>query len=550
MGILTDRSRGVLLVAGFLLFLALLLLVVPAWRESQTADEAVYLSSGLSYWRTGDFRLNVEHPPLVKLFLALPLLAEGVRFAPETADWEGAGQWDVAPKTLYENVLPAQRLLFEGRLANIFLTLVLLVVASAWAGRTWGRSAGLFVLALIVFEPNILAHGHLATTDVGYALGILASLYTFGRYLEQRIVGRFVTASLVTGLALLTRFNAVILFLILPIQYLVVELQRGTLSRIPWRRVAVRASLFALMVLLTVWALYGFEVRTLTEPQDDAARRVLDDLGGTWLQRVPLPAASFVSGALWQFEHTAQGQPAYLFGRTSDRGWWFYFPVALLVKMTLVSLGLVLAGMVVSLRRRGLVASTSVFTPLFMLAPIFILGTSALLSRLNLGVRYVLPVIVLVVMFTGAIVPTVKRRATAAVLIVLVFLHAISVLRFFPHFLPYANEAFGGPKQLPRFLIDSNLDWGQDLPLLKSYLDRNGLEEYRLKSFTTTPALAYGLSDKPVPTDDEVTEKPFRGVVAIGISALNYPGARYEWLKRLEPTAVLGYSINVYDLRN
>ncbi|MBI4093251.1 MAG: glycosyltransferase family 39 protein [Candidatus Kerfeldbacteria bacterium] len=525
-------------------------LLVPAWRESQTPDEAVYVTSGLSYWRTGDFRLNVEHPPLVKLWLAIPLLFRGATWQPADADWRGASQWDVAPKVLYRNVSPGHELLVNGRMMNVLLTFGLIALAAAWAWKTWGRRAALLAAVLLAVEPNVLASGHLATTDIGFTLAVLASIFMFGLYLERRTATRLFTAATTFGLALLTRFNALLLVPVLIVLFFVSR--RGKTGKLRLGEISRVVIVFAAVSFFLIWAAYGFEVRSLNAVQDRAANDLLNQWGsfGQLVQRIELPAASYVSGLLWQVAHNSGGQPAYLFGQTSQYGWWYYFPVALAIKMTLASLGLALVSLM-TLRSPGHQPSSAIFTPRFLGVSLFLLTIFMMVSKLDLGVRYALPTIVLLIIFGSGVARTgwKTRKVLSVAVSLLVAFHVVSVSRFFPHWLPYANEAFGGPSKLERYLIDSNLDWGQDLPLVRQYLEHQGIVDYRFMSFTTAPAAAYGLRESPVPTDEEVSQKPFHGVVIIGKSVLHYPGRQFRWLQDIKPTVVLGNSVNVYDLR-
>lgn len=537
---------------ALVLGLTLVGLVVPAVRESQTQDEAVYVVAGLSYWRTGDFRLNPEHPPLLKELMALPLLAQGATFNPDVPDWNGASQWDIAPQVLYQNVRPGADLLLSARLVNVLMTLALIVAAAWLSWCTFGQSAACLTLVLLAVEPNVLANGHLATTDIGYTLALLGSLISFGWWMERPTWRRACLAAICFSLALLTRFNALILVGLLPMLYVTVRLVRRGHWRLPAATLWQTAAMFAVTAVVMTWLAYGFEVRPLNQPQDEPARRVLSAAPAinAWLEKTPLPSMSYISGLLFQVDHNRAGQWGYLFGAESHNGWWLYFVVALAVKLTIGFVLLAAIGMITAVRKKKFGPEAPVFSIWYVAVAAVVILTSSFSSQLPLGVRYVLPVIVLLGVVAGAAVHLhIRRRWVGASVALLVVAHIVSVGRYFPHWLPYANEAFGGAPALDRHLIDSNLDWGQDLPLVRDYLRQHGITDYSFRAFSTAPAQAYRLVEREIPTDAETAVQPFRGVIVIGKSVLYYPTSQYNWLKRLTPTAVLGYSTNVYDLR-
>ncbi len=311
---------------------------------------------------------------------------------------------------------------------------------------------------------------------------------------------------------------------------------------------------FALVSFAVTWTSYGFEVRSLDQAQDVQARNKLEMVGaiGMFIGQAPLPAASYLSGVLWQAGHAVGGQLAYLFGRLQQGGWWYYYPVALAMKMTLGSLALVAVSIASASRRsRSERNGTRVFSGWFVAVPAVVCLATVMASRLDIGVRYALPTVAMLLVGAGGAVRWITRRRPwfSAVVVAAVLFHAVSSLRSFPHYLPYANEAFGGPAALSKHLNDSNLDWGQDLPLLAAYLDRNGISEYRLSVFSNAPLWAYGLAGKPAPTDEEMSERPYRGVFAVSESQRTYHPDLYRWLSGRTPTVTLGHTIAVYDLR-
>src|SRR5689334_9540695 len=156
--------------------------------ETQTWDEAIHLAAGYSYWKTGDYRMNPEHPPLGKLLAAVPLLGlplEEVTHMPEWPTPEGVGEFDFGTRFLYHNRVGADTLLFRARLMTILLTLVLGLAIALWTRAHFGPVAALTALALYCFDPNLTAHGRYVTTDMIAALTIFLSCASWWRYLDS-----------------------------------------------------------------------------------------------------------------------------------------------------------------------------------------------------------------------------------------------------------------------------------------------------------------------------------------------------------------------------
>src|SRR5262249_4768465 len=151
-------------------------------HQSQTGDEGCHLFAGFRYWTHGDFGLNPEHPPLVKLVAALPLLGLPLRLPPVA---EGSSKTDCyfgAAEFLYNNV--AGQMLFRGRTGASASTVFLAVCVFIAANRFFGLGAAVVALTLVVFEPNVLAHGALVTTDMAVTCGIFAAVYALSRHTE------------------------------------------------------------------------------------------------------------------------------------------------------------------------------------------------------------------------------------------------------------------------------------------------------------------------------------------------------------------------------
>jgi hypothetical protein len=250
------------------------------------------------------------------------------------------------------------------------------------------------------------------------------------------------------------------------------------------------------------------------------------------------------------------GQPAFLFGRYAYEGWWYYFPLAFLIKTPLGSLLLMAAALLVS--RVGMAGERR--AALFLLGPVVVIFAAMTQSKVNLGLRHILPVYPLLFVFASRLATLHFRRSWLGLLLlgVPLVMTALSSLKVAPHQLAYFNELVGGPEEGYRYLSDSNLDWGQDLKGLKGYIEREGLEMIYLSYFGSVPPAYYGIYYQPAPAPwewqhpAEVLPHGRREVLAISVTNLqgvSFPEQDlYRWLYSRTPIAKIGYSIFVYDL--
>ncbi len=183
--------------------------------EVQTIDEGVHLVAGISYWQTADFRLNEEHPPLVKLLAALPVVISRPHLDYNSTSWQQGNQWAFAREFLYEQGNDADWLLFLGRLPMIGLCLLFGFMLYLWGRRLGGDLAGILTLGWFAFDPNFLAHGRYITSDVPLALGYAATLYVLVRLLERWTWQRALVFGGIFGLTQLTKFSALFLYAVI-----------------------------------------------------------------------------------------------------------------------------------------------------------------------------------------------------------------------------------------------------------------------------------------------------------------------------------------------
>jgi 4-amino-4-deoxy-L-arabinose transferase-like glycosyltransferase len=534
--------------------------------ESATYDEGFYIAAGYSHFKTGDFRMVPEHPPLARLLNALPLLWLRPELPLAHPSWARGNLLDFAGVFLYHNRIPADTLLFTARSVTIVFTLLFGLVLVLWTRQQFGAAVALLALLLYAFDPNLIAHGRYTTNDFFTALFFFLAVITWGRYLVTRRAWDLAAAGVTLGLALLTKFSAVLL---LPI-YLALYLWRAwqeegweSRTRLSVERFFASALVVALIVVMLIFATYGFKTH-LGEAVGSPS--VLADVidtgtpGGHFLttltRALHLPNHPYLMGLFMQFRHNSSGHPSYLLGQLSDQGWWYYYPVVFLVKTPTAVLVLTLLGLlagVLSLRRLSLARLRDLpFAWVVLAVPLVLYSTLVLASRIDLGVRYILPLYPFLLVLVAALVFRFRRLAPHLVA-VLVAVQVIESAANYPNYLAFFNTLSGGPSNGSRYLLDSNLDWGQDLKKLKRYLDANHVQKIPMCYFGTTSPAYYGIADQYLPRTKDVAERQrLNSLVAISATVLHdlylEPGS-FAWLRARQPVAKAGQSIYIYDLR-
>jgi len=569
-------AASVIVIAGVAVYGALA--ISSMRRQSATFDEGSHLPAGYTYLKLGDHRLNPEHPPLVKALAALPLLFMDVTIKPDDEAWALRRQWEFGKRFLYR-WNDADRLLFRGRLPIVALGALLSVSVFAWARARYGLPAAALALLLCVLSPDVLAHGQLVTTDVGIALFMFLSVIAFDAASRRVSLGRVVLAGLAAGAAFATKFSSVLLLPILGSLALVAVFAPEPMTlALPGRpsrplagrgpRLAVMAAVLAaagVLALALVWASYGFRSRMSPDPTVAAAfewGRVEPD-GPFEKPLARLVRASgvlpepFVFGFLRFFKHS-EPRPAFLLGRVSNEGWWYFFPVTFLLK-TPVPLLVLLA---IALVRRPQPRSWR--DELVLWLPVVIYAGVAVARALNIGHRHLLPIYPFLFVAAGRAAawafpaPPPRTRGPALLVSALCGWHAVSTALVHPHYLAYVNELGGGPANGYRLFADSSLDWGQDLKNLKAYLEHRGIPHVKLSYFGSADPAYYAIPGELLPSHmlpppRETTREVKRGEV-LAVSATNLQGVYLPpedqplmaRLRQQEPIDNVGYSILIY----
>ncbi|MBI4359199.1 MAG: glycosyltransferase family 39 protein [Candidatus Nealsonbacteria bacterium] len=587
---MSNRLTNVLAAA---MFSFILIVTVSSIRnDSLTMDELAHLPAGYSYLTQQDMRLNPEHPPLIKDLAAFPLLfIEGIKFPSEVKAWKDDvnGQWDFGNKLLFRSGNPAEEMIFWSRIPMILVLLLLGFFVFRWARELYGKKISLLALFLFAFSPTLLAHGRLVTTDVGAALGVVLASYYFLRFLKDSSKRNLAAAGVALGLALLTKFSTILIlpflgFLILAWAWL--NSSSGRQFLISFFTHCLKFIVILAIALTMVWLLYAYHVWNYPpekQAQDassilashpiQALRKIIPPLSYSPVLR---PLAYYLLGLVMVFQRGAAGNTTYFLGEVSATGWKNYFPVVYLIKEPLPFFLLLLIGVLTaaylmkkpfwqSPRSRFKEWLKGHFTEFSFLSFIALYWLTTLGGNLNIGVRHLLPVFPFTILLTSGLTLLWLRppflRFRLVLLGLLLAWQAVSVVNVYPSFLAYFNELAGGSAQGHIYVVDSNLDWGQDLKRLNQWLEKNKIEKIYLDYFGGSDTRYY-LSQKYLPwrgdqKPEELTETPYLAVSATLLQGGRGEAAKgfqdktgyYRWLDQYSPLAQIGYSIFVYKIK-
>ncbi len=522
--------------------------------QSAAFDEGYTITYGYAYLRTGDARLSRgQNPPLTNVFIALPLLLrDDVVFPIEHPTWANADIYGFSDEFLWKaNVDRAAELVQVARLPEMMLALLLACVVYAFTRSLFGDVAALMALFLCAFDPNILAHGHIVGTDLGVTLFMFSAVWMWTTALKQMSLKRALCAGLLAGAALSSKYSAVWLA---PI-FLIIALAYPGLCEHGKLRVKMIIAL-GLATFVVIWGTFTFSIGPIAP-------------GG-----LPVPAPQYWESLGKVANRVESGTPAFMLGQISPTGFTLYYPFVFLVKTPLPTLILLLVGAISLIARRKREDLAAWFPPsLFMLTAIF--------SGLNLGYRLILPVLPFALMIAGQggnalLARILKPRSRGgtekisyqtpwlrvSVVSFLCLWLVIDVLSIGPSHIAYFNQLINRDRDYEA-LVDSNLDWGQDLIALREWQAAHQAADLNLAYYDTARPEAYNVNAHLLPS---FTLNDF-GPEADGFSAYALqPGhyaisatslqlgtlysrwKLYEAFKTRQPEARVGRSFLIYNV--
>jgi hypothetical protein len=587
-----PRALATALICVVLAGVFALLSYSAALTKSATLDEPLHVAGAFADARLGDHRIDLENPPLWKYWMMLPIRRGALQWDLSGPDWTaatGAGEGQVwATRVLY--LTPGNNgiaLINAARAMMLLLGVATLVLTAAWAYRLAGPIAAITAAFLFTVDPTFLAHASIVKNDVALALLMLILVIALWGACQRITMGGVLGIALACAAAMNVKLSG----LLLPVIAVLVLLGRG-LYRDPWpwrsrvlssrgQRVLAASAILvatALTCYIVTWATYGFRFGISPDPavqidlQPTLARIAqnhpdqplsLPVRAALAIHRHYLLPEAWIVGFI-RFLSVSDVHQNYLLGQVRDSGWWYYFPLALAFKMPLATLAAGAAAalfvIVPSCRRRLGVDTRQRFAIVCCTVAGVVYLAAAMGQNIDHGVRHMLPLYPLVFVVIGIVVPrvvTIWKRPTLAITTVLAIALIAESLTAWPNYIGFFNLAAGRSRGGLRLLGDSNLDWGQDLPLLAKWQREHPQEKLYLCYYGAADPAAYGIEYTNLaggfflgPPPQQITSP---GVIAI--SATRFQGlymspelrASYARLRDQPVREVLGGSIYLFD---
>ena len=525
--------------------------------QSLTYDEPAHIIAGVDAWRHGRFELWNDHPPLGRLWLTLPIRNLDSQFV-----------WRQMPNGYrVESMQPGpEEMGARTRPMNTLLGVILGFVLWFATRRLFSEGAANVALALFAFTPSLIAHYSVATTDGIGTLFIFLVAYQLVRWRHKPKWLETVLLGLALGGLLLAKFYAAPLVLLALVLMLLLKPEGAALRPAEWNWKQTVVAL--VLALVTLWAGYFFHVSHF-KVADGQVTATFPNRGlKTWATRSHLhvnlivPAGEFFEGLRDVAMSNKRGRPAWFFGRIYPTGGIkLYYPAALVLKWPTILLALILASLLMGIRRVCRAPGDLMVLCAFAIVFLFF----AIQSKYDIGERHILPLYPFALLIAGSMwehvnalparigfdvhtwwgVRTINFNIVALLLVLA--LNAADALRVAPDYLTYFNILVK-PANSWRYLTDSNLDWGQGLIALRDYEWKHPQEQLHLAYFGSINPALYGVRATPLAPQERATGKVVVGASYLSGQVLPDPNS-YRWLLSYPPTQMMGRSMFVYELR-
>lgn len=452
---------------GLIIFEFVLLLNVNL-SNSMTFDEIVYSPAGLSYLEKRDFRINIEHPPVFKYIVSLPIYILGYKNDYSLKSWAGQKQIELGRNFYFEreNLKSLNISRFSTNVATFFLSILIYLFVL----KNFGKTEAFFSLIFFIFYPDTVAQGSLTTNDMYFSLFFFLSFISFYNYLKYKEKKFIYLTAISTSLSLLTKHTGLLIFPLYFITLIYFLFQKKI-------KILDIIKIFTILILtayLFIWASYLFQNKVL--------------INGKISSSSILPAPYLES--LKITKNLISKRLSYFLGEVSVGSPKLFYPLSFLLKTPISLLILLFLSFSPKIFKK-----TIIFWLVFLY---FFLFSS--LSGLGFSHRYLLFIYPFAFIICGIVSKELSKKLWDKMfLILLIGYYVFSFFKTFPYPLSYVNE-FVKKEKAYLYFVDSNLDWGQGLIALKNYCKKENIDNIYLSYFGTANPKKYGIEFNPLPS--------------------------------------------------
>lgn len=571
--ILTNKH---LITVFLLLFIFFTSSLLSSLQESPVSDEPGHIIAGLMYIKKRDLTFNSGSPLLSNVISSLPLsMIVSDKDIPSDPKYVESGYLhSFATAFLNLNSHRIDLLMLLSRIPSILLGVGVGIMIYLWSRKLYGKTAGIIGLTLFILDPNFIAHSHYATPDVALVFFFLLTLYELFCYLESKRLLHLIALILSCSAAQLVKNSAIYLF---PIILLIIFIQnKSNRNRlIEFAKISVYLIFIS---WLSINLFYGFsglghslkwfltnDQAFLNSPYSlDQVEKlipknisIVSPIAQYLYSDMPLTISyDYLKTIGWVVFRSQNGQPSYLFGSYSLHGWWYYYPIILVLKETPIFLIFVFGSLMFCLNKKFRLRK---YEFLFFILPSLGMLLLTMKSGIDTGIRQILFIIPLLIIFSTRMFQNIKHGITRLILIIIILIQAIFIHSHFPNYIGYFNFLAGNQNNNFTIATDSNIDWGQDVKKLSHYIKVNQLRDTKMNLFGVVntelydvPYIQYGPSWVKENNDIEYCLPLVDSLFAISATQLSgvylNNNQCFSWLSGKRPVKTIGTSIFIYSL--
>lgn len=523
-------------------------------KKSASYDEITHFANGIIYHKTKNFSRGPHHPPLLKLIAGAASWFTKTEIPPpeevpqlNVLKWSPPVDFIHGHKLFYKMNNRTGLLFFLGRFFLLLLGIPLALVLSKWAENLYGSSASIITLALFCLSPNILAHARIISTDFGSVAFTIIAAFFLWKFTNSLKLKDLLLSSALWGLALSGKYTVIFYFGVFHLTAFFLCSKKKNFILLNFLQIPILIFIINLCYFFTEPVGGNFFESSEIMALPEVFRALF-----VFFSKISCLPKMYLKGILISFIHSRNGHSAYLLGLYSIQGWWYYYPVAFIVKSTFISI-LTAALSIISVKKKKITRDE-----LFYLAPALLFALFMMCSNLNIGIRHILILWPFMFLFSGRVLKFLPKKIIKIIVIIAVAENLI----IFPHYISQFNILLGGAKNGYKYLGDSNLDWGQDLKILSEWWEKSGRPPLVLSYFGTADPFYYGLkfqnclshtipSIKSETINPKVTVREFFVASVTNLQGIYFHQKDiFSYFLQKKPYKRCGYSIYIYDITN